>query len=169
MRSVVQEWLASREVTLLHPDIWPYTGPTVINCGVAEQALTAVALGLAEHKSVALYGIAGFILLKSAEILKLYTPKHAVIIFNAGANGCYPKELGIGHQIDYDFDLCRLLGVKLHRSPSGSTRYEIRQPLFNLLDSIKDDTGWHLVRLGFDLPEAPKHPRSSRTSTCHQH
>lgn len=155
MRSVVQEWLTSREVVLLHPDIWPYQAPNVINCGVAEQALTAVALGMAERQPVALYGIAGFILLKAAEILKLYQPKHSVIILNAGANGCYPKELGIGHQIDYDFDLCRILGVKVHSTPSGSTRYEIRQPVFSLLDNIKDDPGWHLVRLGFDLPDVP--------------
>lgn len=152
MRSVVNEWLASREITLLHPDIWPFTGANIVNCGVAEQALTAMALGMANYKPVAIYGIAGFILLRSAEILKLYQPKHSVIIFNAGANGCYPKELGIGHQIDYDFDLCRILGVKAHSAPNGSTRYEIREPLFNLLDGIKEQGGWHLVRLGFDLP-----------------
>lgn len=151
MRSVVNEWLKSRNIMLLHPDIWPFEGTNVVNCGVAEQALTAVALGMAECYPVALYGIAGFILLKSAEILKLYKPKNSVLIFNAGANGCYPKDLGIGHQIDYDYDLCRVLGISLCTLPQGGTKQDTAEKLYPLLDSLIQVPGWHLCRLGFDI------------------
>ena len=124
MRSVVQEWLASREVTLLHPDIWPYTGPTVINCGVAEQALTAVALGLAEHKPVALYGIAGFILLKSAD----FTPRNMLSSSSTQVlMGATPRSSALGTRSTTTLTSAVSLGsnytarlVVLHGTRSGS-------------------------------------------------
>lgn len=151
MRCTVNEWLKSHDITLLHPDVWPYESANVINCGVAEQALTAVALGIAQHHPCAIYGIAGFVLLKATEVIKLYQPKNAILLFNAGANGCYPKDIGIGHQIDYDEELCGILGCDLYDPYEGRDAEKMRSIVLPLLDDLVTKPGWHLIRLGYDL------------------
>lgn len=148
MRSVVNRWLVDHNVKLLHPDIWPGEG---INCGITEQAITSIALGLAENEPVAIYGIAGFILLKSAEIIKLYRPKHSVLILNAGANKCYPQNIGIGHQIDYDEQLCKMLNITLDDPyPLKDSKSDMISAVHRTLDTRIQEPGWHLIRLGWD-------------------
>ena len=148
MRNTVDRWLQDHNIELLHPDVWPGTG---INCGVSEVAITSIALGLAEYKPVAIYGIAGFVLLKAAEIIKLYQPKHSVLILNAGANGCYPKDIGTGHQIDYDAELCNILGITLDDPYPGKESYEdMVHAVDTTLSDLVKQPGWHLVRMGWD-------------------
>ena len=151
MRYIVNEWLKDHGITLLHPDVWPYDGVNVINCGVAEQALTAVALGIAEDRPCAIYGIAGFVLLKASEVIKLYQPKHAILLLNAGANGCYPKDIGIGHQIGYDEQLSTILGCDLHDPYEGKDPVEMGRAVVPLLNDLVNKPGWHLIRLGHDI------------------
>lgn len=149
MRSVVDEWLTRHNIDLLHPDVWPYHG---INCGVAEAALTTIALGIAEERPVAIYGIAGFVLLGAAEVIKLYKPRNSVLIFNAGHNGCYPQNIGIGHQIDYDAPLSEILGISLDEPCPGKCSWdEMVTNVDRVLGRLIQEPGWHLVRLGFDL------------------
>ena len=148
MRSMINEWLKEHNIELLHPDLWPGDG---INCGVTETAIASVALGIAEHQPVAIYGIAGFILLRAAEVLKLYKPKHAVLILNAGANGCYPKNIGYGHQIDYDQDLCQIFGITLDEPYNGRDPEVMKVQVDKVLSQRINEPGWHLIRLGWDL------------------
>lgn len=142
MRRLVNDYLKEHGIQLLHPDVWPFDG---VNLGVRETAIASVALGMAEHGPVAVYGIAGFVLLKAAEVIKLYKPKHSIVIFNAGHNGCYPKAIGYGHQIDYDAELGQILG------------YDVVEPDYDAvageLDRLFKTPGWHLLRLGFDRPQ----------------
>lgn len=151
MRRELHRILAERNIKLLHPDLWPFAANNVINCNVTETGLVDVALGLAEYNPVAVYGVAGFILLRATETLKLYTPKHSVLILNAGANGCYPKGIGYGHQIDYDKELCKVLGIDVIDLYQGRDAAVMKSSVEHDVDLALKIPGWHLLRLGWDL------------------
>lgn len=108
------------EVYFLHCDMWKWINGDykIVNCGVQEPNMINIAAGLASQgKRVIVYGVAGFVLYKAYEQLKLnvkgWAENHGSIVFvNAGANGAYAK-LGRGHLLDDDAQLTSALGISL--------------------------------------------------------
>ena len=140
--------LKSNDVYLLHCDMWPYDTHNTINCGIQEPNMVNIAAGLASQgKKVFIYGVAGFVLHKAYEQIKLnvhgFADKAGSIIFvNAGANGCY-SFAGRGHCIDDDSVLCGCLGLSFFDPTSRS----------EFLKTIKEQLkspGASFVRLGND-------------------
>ena len=135
---------------LLHCDMWGFDGPS-INCGIQEPNMVNIAAGMASQgKKVIVYGIAGFVLYKSYEQIKLNVKGWAenygsVVFVNAGRNGCY-SVCGRGHLVEDDQDLLKALGMKLH---TPKTRKEF---LRNLKDGLKQN-GSSFIRLGWDGEE----------------
>lgn len=122
MRKTLHTFLSrtkKEDVYFLHADMWGFpTKGNVINCGIQEPNMVNIAAGLASQgKSVILYGVAGFVLYKAYEQIKLnikgWSENYGSIIFvNAGANGCYGFA-GRGHLIDDDDKLCEALSIEL--------------------------------------------------------
>jgi transketolase len=120
----------------------------MINCGVQEPNIVNIAAGLASQgKRVIVYGVAGFVLYKAYEQIKLNIKGWAehsgsVIFVNAGANGCY-NALGRGHLLDDDALLMKALDIPLYDPIDRSTfvRY-VKEGL--------QQTGVRYIRLGWD-------------------
>ena len=107
------------EVYLLHCDMWKWQGNyNIINFGVQEPNMVNVAAGLASQgKRVIIYGVAGFVIYKAYEQIKLnikgWAENHGSIVFvNAGHNGCY-SICGRGHLVPDDHILMQALDIPL--------------------------------------------------------
>lgn len=138
------------EVYFLHADMWKWTDGNykIINCGVQEPNMVNIAAGLASQgKRVIIYGVAGFVLYKAYEQIKLnikgWAEHHGSIVFvNAGHNGCY-SICGRGHLVDDDNQLTDALDIPLFTPETG--RSFIRTVKLGL-----QDTGVRFIRLGWD-------------------
>jgi len=87
----------------LHCDSWHFkTKFKCINCGIQEPNMLNIAAGMMlEHKNVIVYSIAGFVLEKCLEQIRLVLPDTgSLVILNAGCHGEYPESLGPGHRFD---------------------------------------------------------------------
>ena len=76
MRATLHKYLTKLnhpDIYLLHADMWGFpTGGNVINCGVQETNMVNIAAGLASQgKRVIIYGVAGFVIYKAYEQIKL--------------------------------------------------------------------------------------------------
>jgi len=116
------------EVFFLHADMWKWTDGNynIINCGVQEPNMVNIAAGLASQgKRVIVYGVAGFVIYKAYEQIKLNIKGWAenygsVLFINAGANGCY-SICGRGHLLDDDALLMQALDIPLFEPQDCST------------------------------------------------
>lgn len=152
MRKTLNKFLnrvKNKNIYFLHGDMFPYCTFNEINCGIQEPNMVNIAAGLASKgKTVIIYGIAGFVLYKAYEQIKLnikgYAENFGCIIFvNAGANGCY-NAAGRGHLIDDDIQLCSALGL-LHYEP------KTRRDFIRLIkEKCQQKTGASFIRLGWD-------------------
>ena len=152
MRKTLDKFLTryQGEVYFLHSDMWKWTDSDykIINCGVQEPNMVNIAAGLASQgKRVIVYGVAGFVIYKAYEQLKLnvkgWAENYGRIIFvNAGANGCY-SALGRGHLLDDDDKLMSALGIELYDPADSSTFVR------NIKDGLKTK-GVRYIRLGWD-------------------
>lgn len=138
------------EVYLLHCDMWKWTDENynIINCGVQEPNMINIAAGLASQgKKVIIYGVAGFVIYKSYEQIKLnikgWAEKYGSVVFvNAGYNGCY-SICGRGHLVFDDHKLMDALDIPLYDPKDSSTFIK------NLKDGLKHN-GVRFIRLGWD-------------------
>lgn len=138
------------EVYFLHCDMWKWTegNYNIINCGVQEPNMVNVAAGLASQgKRVFVYGVAGFVLYKAYEQIKLNIKgwaeyKGSIIFVNAGHNGCY-SICGRGHLVDDDLELTTALGIPLI-DPLD------RQQFVRSISSGLRSPGVKFIRLGWD-------------------
>lgn len=137
------------EVYLLHCDMWKWEGDyKIINCGVQEPNMVNIAAGLASlGKRVIIYGVAGFVIYKAYEQIKLnikgWAENYGSIIFvNAGHNGCY-SICGRGHLVYDDHILMKGLDIPLI-DPSD------RQQFVRALSDGLRQTGVRFIRLGWD-------------------
>lgn len=151
MRKTLNRFLnkyKNKDTYLLHADMWGFDTFNSLNCGIQEQNMVNIAAGLASQgKKVIIYGVAGFVLYKSYEQIKLnikgWSENYGSIIFvNAGANGCY-SFAGRGHTIDDDELLCKALDLKLYEP---KTRKEFVRLIKNNLKTNCSS----FIRLGFD-------------------
>lgn len=129
--------------------MWGFpTKGNVINCGIQEPNMVNIAAGLASQgKRVIVYGVAGFVIYKSYEQIKLYIKgwaehKGSIVFVNAGHNGCY-AHLGRGHLIEDDRLLCNALGIDVYTPDDRSTF------LRNVKEGLQTN-GVRWVRLGWD-------------------
>ena len=152
MRETLHKFLNrySGEVYLLHCDMWKWTDGNynIINCGVQEPNMVNIAAGLASQgKRVIIYGVAGFVIYKAYEQIKLnikgWAENYGSIIFvNAGHNGCY-SICGRGHLVSDDYILMNALDIPLIEPLDRSS----------FVKSIKEglrDKGVRFIRLGWD-------------------
>ena len=152
MRATLHKFLSRlhhNDVYLLHCDMWGFpTRGNVINCGIGEPNMVNIAAGLASQgKKVVVYGVAGFVIYKAYEQIKLNIKGWAehegsVVFVNAGHNGCYGV-CGRGHLLDDDDQLMRALGVPLYDPPDRKTF------LRNVKDGLQNN-GVRYIRLGWD-------------------
>ena len=134
----------------LHCDMWKWSDSryNIINCGIQEPNMVNIAAGLASQgQRVIIYGVAGFVIYKSYEQIKLNIKgwaekKGSVIFINAGANGCYSK-MGRGHTLDDDEILMKALDIPLFDPIDTKTFIKC---VFDGLNEI----GVRYVRLGWD-------------------
>jgi transketolase len=129
--------------------MWGFpTKGNVINFGVQEPNMVNVAAGLASQgKKVIIYGVAGFVIYKAYEQIKLnikgWAENHGSIIFvNAGHNGCY-SICGRGHLVEDDHILMRGLDIPLYEPANGYTFIRC------VKDGLKSP-GVRFIRLGWD-------------------
>jgi transketolase len=107
-----------------------------------------IAAGLASQgKRVIIYGVAGFVIYKAYEQIKLnikgWAENYGSIIFvNAGHNGCY-SICGRGHLVDDDIHLMNALNIPLYDPVDQSTFVR------NIKDGLKRP-GVRFIRLGWD-------------------
>lgn len=138
------------EVYFLHADMWKWTdcNYNIINCGVQEPNMVNIAAGLAgQGKRVIIYGVAGFVIYKAYEQIKLnikgWAENYGSILFvNTGANGCY-SICGRGHLLDDDGKLMEALDIPLYDPIDRST----------FVRTVKEglqQTGTRYIRLGWD-------------------
>lgn len=137
------------DIYLLHADMWGFpTGGNVINCGIGEPNMVNIAAGLASQgKRVVVYGIAGFVIYKAYEQIKLnikgWGEHHGSVVFtNAGHNGCY-SICGRGHLLDDDDKLMAALDIPLFDPPDRKTF------LRNVKEGLQSN-GVRYIRLGWD-------------------
>ena len=138
------------EVYFLHADMWKWTegNYNIINCGVQEPNMVNIAAGLASQgKKVIIYGVAGFVVYKAYEQIKLnikgWSEYYGSIIFvNAGQNGCY-SSCGRGHLVDDDTQLMQALDIQLFNPSDRSTFVR------NVKEGLQKK-GVRFVRLGWD-------------------
>lgn len=152
MRKTLHKFLSrikNKDIYLLHCDMWGFpTKGNVINCGVGEINMVNIASGLASQgKTVIIYGVAGFVLHKTYQQIKLnvkgWSENYGTIIFvNAGANGCY-SFAGRGHMIDDDIELCNALDLN-HYEP------RTRKKFLRLIKDKCKTIGASFIRLGYD-------------------
>lgn len=138
------------EVYFLHCDMWKWTNGNYkqINCGVQEPNMVNIAAGLASQgKRVIIYGVAGFVLYKAYEQIKLnvkgWAENYGSILFvNAGHNGCYGI-CGRGHLVNDDLNLTNALEITLYDPQDKSS----------FIRSVKEglqQNGVRFIRLGWD-------------------
>jgi len=107
-----------------------------------------IAAGLASQgKKVIIYGVAGFVIYKAYEQIKLnikgWAENYGSIIFvNAGHNGCY-SICGRGHLVNDDWQLMQALDIPLIDPPDCSTFIES-------IATALSKPGATFVRLGWD-------------------
>ena len=150
MRATLDQFLADNpEVYLLHCDMWGFPlAPNVINCGIGEPNMVNIAAGLASQgKRVVVYGVAGFVIYKAYEQIKMnvkgWAENYGSIIFcNAGQNGCY-SICGRGHLVHDDYKLMDALEIPLYDPPDRKTF------LKNVTDGVESN-GVRFIRLGWD-------------------
>lgn len=138
------------EVYLLHADLWKWTDGdyTQLNCGVQEPNMVNIAAGLASQgKRVIVYGVAGFVLYKAYEQMKLnikgWAENYGSVIFvNAGRNGCY-SACGRGHLVEDDALLMQALDIPLYDPPDRQTFVR------NVKEGLQSN-GVRYIRLGWD-------------------
>jgi transketolase len=137
------------DVYLLHSDMWGFpTKGNVINCGVQETNMVNIAAGLASQgKRVIIYGVAGFVIYKAYEQIKLNIKDWAehygsIVFINAGFNGCY-KVCGRGHLVYDDHLLMDALQIPLYDPPD-------RKTFLRFLKEGLQQKGVRFIRLGFD-------------------
>lgn len=152
MRATLHKFLNryQGEVYFLHCDMWKWTegNYNIVNCGVQEPNMVNIAAGLASQgKRVIVYGVAGFVLYKAYEQLKLNIKGWAehygsVIFVNAGHNGCY-SICGRGHLVADDLHLTTALDIPLYDPIDRST----------FVRTVKEGLkrpGVRFIRLGWD-------------------
>lgn len=140
----------SGEVYFLHCDMWKWTDGNykIINCGVQEPNMVNIAAGLASQgKKVVIYGVAGFVIYKAYEQIKLnikgWAENYGSIIFvNAGHNGCY-SICGRGHLVNDDYKLMEALDIPLFDPEDRKTFVR------NIKDGLQH-SGVRFIRLGWD-------------------
>lgn len=151
MRKTLSRFLnkyKNKDVYLLHADMFGFQTFNSINCGIQEPNMVNIACGLASQgKKVIIYGVAGFVLYKSYEQIKLnvkfWAENYGTIIFvNAGANGCY-SFAGRGHTIDDDELLCYALKLELFEPKT-------RKEFLRLIKTKLKQKGSSFIRLGKD-------------------
>lgn len=150
MRETLHKFLNRyKSATLLHCDMWKWDGRyPIINCGIQEPTMVNIAAGLASQgRQVVIYGVAGFVIYKAYEQIKLnikgWAEHHGSVVFvNAGYNGCYAM-CGRGHLLDDDEPLMAALGVPLYTPPDRRTF------ISNVADGLRAP-GVRYVRLGQD-------------------
>jgi len=152
MRKTLHKFLNRypNNIYFLHSDMWKWNDSKykIINCGVQEPNMVNIAAGLASQgQRVIVYGVAGFVIYKSYEQIKLNIKgwaetKGSIVFVNAGANGCYAK-MGRGHLLDDDNLLMQALDIPLFDPIDRKTFIK------NVFDGLKE-TGVRYVRLGWD-------------------
>jgi transketolase len=157
MRSTLDKLLSRLhrdDVYLLHCDMWGFKKfaskcpDRVINCGVQEPNMVNIAAGLASQgKKVIIYGVAGFVIYKAYEQIKLnikgWAENYGSIVFvNAGRNGCY-SICGRGHLVNDDSMLMDALDIQLFDPPD-------RQQFVRAVAHGLRNPGVRFVRLGWD-------------------
>lgn len=151
MRKTLSRFLnkyKNKDVYLLHADMFGFETFNSINCGIQEPNMVNIACGLASQgKKVIIYGVAGFVLYKAYEQIKLnvkfWAENYGSIIFvNAGANGCY-SFAGRGHCIDDDEMLCKALKLDLFEPKT-------RKEFLRLIKTKLKTNGSSFIRLGKD-------------------
>lgn len=151
MRKTLHRFLnkaKKKDIYFLHADMWGFPTHNTINCGIQEPNMVNIAAGLASRgKTVIVYGVAGFVLYKSYEQIKLnikgWSENYGSIIFvNAGQNGCY-SFAGRGHCIDDDDSLCKALGLDLYEPKT-------RKEFLRLVKDKCKVPGASFIRLGWD-------------------
>lgn len=138
------------ETYLLHCDMWKWTSNNykIINCGVQEPNMVNIAAGLASQgKRVFVYGVAGFVIYKAYEQIKLNVKgwaehRGSITFVNAGHNGCY-NICGRGHLVEDDHILMNALDIPLYDPIDRSSFVKL------LKNSIKYN-GVSFIRLGWD-------------------
>ena len=132
MRATLDQFLADNpDVIFLHCDMWGFPlAPNVVNCGIGEPNMVNIAAGLASQgKKVIVYGVAGFVIYKSYEQIKMnvkgWAENYGSILFcNAGHNGCY-SVCGRGHLVDDDYQLMEALDIPLYDPEDRKTFLEV--------------------------------------------
>ena len=152
MRKTLHKFLSranNNNIYFLHADMWGFpTKGNVINCGIQEPNMVNIAAGLASQgKTVIIYGVAGFVLYKAYEQIKLnvkgWSENYGSIIFvNAGANGCY-SFAGRGHIVDDDLSLTKALGITLIEPKT-------RKEFLRCIKHNCKTKGVSFIRLGYD-------------------
>lgn len=158
MRATLDRYLAkinNPDVYLIHGDMWHFhefadkLPDNVINCGIQEPTVVNIAAGLAyEHKHVFVYGVAGMIIHRAYEQLKLsvkgWGENHGcVTLLNSGHNNCY-EGTGRGHMIDDDLILMRALGIPTHTPETKSELLKITSRV------LRQEHGVNMIRFGWD-------------------
>ena len=150
MRNTLDKFLEKTpDVYLLHCDMWGFPlAPNVINCGIGEPNMVNIAAGLASQgKKVVVYGVAGFVIYKSYEQIKMnvkgWAENYGSILFcNAGHNGCY-SVCGRGHLVDDDYQLMEALDIPLYDPKDRKTFLEV------VTEGVQSN-GVRFIRLGWD-------------------
>lgn len=152
MRNTLHRFISkanNKDIYFLHCDMWGFpTKGNVINCGIQEPNMINIAAGLASQgKTVIIYGVAGFVLYKAYEQIKLnikcWSENYGSIIFvNAGANGCY-SFAGRGHEVYDDWKLCEALEIQMEEPKT-------RKEFLRLIKNKCKEKGATFIRLGND-------------------
>ncbi len=153
MRLILHKFLTKLQhpdVYFLHGDMWkwPQADYNIINCGIQEPNMVNIAAGLASQgKKVIVYGVAGFVLYKAYEQMKLYIKgwseyTGSIVFVNAGFNGCY-NVCGRGHLVYDDHILLSALEIPLYDPLDGSTFIR------NVKEGLQHP-GVRFIRLGWD-------------------
>jgi len=154
MRATLDKFLRrtkNEDIYFLHCDMWSFDidkYPNGLNVGIQEPNMVNIASGLASQgKKVIVYGVAGFVLYKAYEQIKLnikgWSEDYGSIIFvNAGHNGCY-SIAGRGHLIEDDYKLCDALELDLYTP-------ETRKEFLNEVKLGLQTNGAKFIRLGWD-------------------
>ena len=127
---------------------WTEGNYNIINCGVQEPNMVNIAAGLASQgKKVIIYGVAGFVIYKAYEQIKLNVKGWAehlgsVVFVNAGHNGCY-SICGRGHLVSDDFKLMDALEIPLIDPPDRSS-------FVKAINQGLKKPGAVFIRLGWD-------------------
>jgi transketolase C-terminal domain/subunit len=158
MRQTLDSYLSKLndpDIYFLHGDMWHFFDllqkkpENVLNCGIQEPNIVNIASGLAYcGKTVFVYGVAGMIIHRAYEQIKLNVKGWAetngkIIFLNSGHNNCY-KMVGRGHLIDDDDKLCNALKMPLYTP-------ETKGKLLKRVSSIlRGENGCFFIRFGHD-------------------